>query len=107
MKYIQIESISDNLDSFAQTNIPFPSFSNIASYVVMPLQSRTNGVYHPISTACYGASISGSASYSDAHGIVGLPKTPWGLASTQGQQVVPTTNWFYITDPEVKGKSKS
>jgi hypothetical protein len=105
MKDIRNESTSDNLDSFAQINIP--SFSNTASYVVMPLQSPTNGAYHPISTVCYGASISGSASYSAAHGIVGQPKTPWGLTSTQEQQVVPTTNWFYITDPEVKGKSKS
>ena len=73
MKDIRNESTSDNLDSIAQTNIP--SFTNTASYVVMPLQSPTNGAYHPISTACYGAPDCGSVSYSAAYGTVGLPNT--------------------------------
>ncbi|KAK3130492.1 hypothetical protein QOZ80_6BG0494120 [Eleusine coracana subsp. coracana] len=101
MKDIRNESTSDNLDSFAQTNIP--SFSNTASYVVMPLQSPTNGAYHPISTACYGASDCGSVSYSAAYGAVGLPNTLWGSANTQEQKGALTTNWSHITDPEMKG----
>ncbi|GJN41084.1 hypothetical protein PR202_gn00410 [Eleusine coracana subsp. coracana] len=105
MKDIRNESTSDNLDSFAQTNIP--SFSNTASYVVMPLQSPTNGAYHPISTACYGASDCGSVSYSAAYGAVGLPNTLWGSANTQEQKGALTTNWSHITDPEMKGKSKN
>ncbi|XP_062193750.1 meiosis-specific protein PAIR2-like [Phragmites australis] len=101
MKDIQNESTSDNLDSFAKTNIP--SFSNSASYVVTPLQSPTNGAYHPISTACHGASGSGSVLYSAPHGTVGLPITPWGLAAAHEQQGVLTTNWSHSTDPEMEG----
>ncbi|TVU08815.1 hypothetical protein EJB05_42230 [Eragrostis curvula] len=101
MKDIRNESTSDNLDSFAQNNLQ--SFSNTASYVVTPLQTPTNGAYHPISTAYYGASGSGSVSYSAAHGTVGLPITPWGLTNTQEQQGVLSTNWIHITDTETKG----
>ena len=104
MKDIQNESTCDNLDCFAQTNIT--SFSNTASYVVMPLQSPTNGAYHPISKACHGASGSGGVSYSTPYGTVGLPITPWGSAETHEQQGVLSTNYFHSTGPEMKGKSK-
>ncbi|RCV12395.1 hypothetical protein SETIT_2G266400v2 [Setaria italica] len=101
MKDIQNESTCDNLDSFAQTNIP--SFSNTASYVVMPLQSPTNGAYHPISAACHGAFSSGSVSYSAPYGTVGLPITAWGSSETHEQQGVLSTNCFHSTGPEMKG----
>ncbi|CAN6204957.1 unnamed protein product [Urochloa humidicola] len=101
MKDIQNESTCDNLDSFAQTNIP--CFSNTASYVVMPLQSPTNGAYHPISTAYHGAFSSGSVPYSAPYGTVGLPVAPWGSSETHEQQGVPSTNCFHSTGPEMKG----
>lgn len=104
MKDIQTESTCDNLDSFAQTNIP--SFSNTASYVVMPLQSPTNGAYHPISTACHGAFSSGGVSYSAPYGTVGLPTPPWGFSETHEQQGVLSTNCLHSTGLEIKGNSK-
>lgn len=104
MKDIQNESTSDNLDSFAQTNIP--SFSNTASYVVMPLQNPTNGAYHPISTACQGAFGSGNVSCSTSYGTAGMPITSWGSAETHEQQGVLSTNCSHGTGPEMKGKSK-
>ncbi|CAN6218284.1 unnamed protein product [Urochloa humidicola] len=101
MKDIQNESTCDNLDSFAQTNIP--CFSNTASYVVMPLQNPTNGAYHPISTAYHGAFGSGSVPYSAPYGTVGLPITPWGSSETHERQGVLPTNCFHSTGPEMKG----
>ncbi|CAD6218614.1 unnamed protein product [Miscanthus lutarioriparius] len=101
IKDIQNEYTCDSLDSFAQNNIP--SFSNTASYVVMPLQSPTNGAYDPISTACHGASSSGSAPYSAPYGTVGLPITPWGSAETHRQQGALSTNLFHSSGPETKG----
>ncbi|XP_062199186.1 meiosis-specific protein PAIR2-like [Phragmites australis] len=103
MKDIRNESTTDNLHSFAQTDIL--SFSNTPSYVVMPLQSPTNGAYHPISTVCHGASASGSVLYSAPYGTVGVPITPWGSAKTNEQQDVLTTNLFYSTGPEMKCRS--
>ncbi|CAL5087462.1 unnamed protein product [Urochloa decumbens] len=101
MNDIQNESTCDNLDSFAQTNIP--CFSNTASYVVMPLQSPTNGAYHPISSACHGAFGPGSVPYSAPYGTVGLAVTPWGSSETHEQQGVLPTNCFHSTGPEMKG----
>ncbi|KAF8780882.1 hypothetical protein HU200_000840 [Digitaria exilis] len=101
MKDIQNESTCDNSDTFARTNIP--SFSNTASYVVMPLQNPTNGAYHPISTECHGAFGSGNASYSAPYGTVGLPITAWGSAETHKQQGVLSTNCFHGTGPEMNG----
>ncbi|KAL6601235.1 hypothetical protein ACP70R_007119 [Stipagrostis hirtigluma subsp. patula] len=101
MKDIQNESTTNNLDSFAHIDIP--SLSNTASYVVMPLQSPTNGAYHPISTAYHGASASGSALYSAPYGTVGLPITPWGSARTNEQHDALTKNVFHSTHPETKG----
>lgn len=101
IKDIQNEYTSDTLDSFAQNNIP--SFNNTASCVVMPLQSPTNGAYGPISTACHGASSSGSAPYSAPYGTVGLPITPWGSARTHEQQGGLSTNSFRSSGPETKG----
>jgi hypothetical protein len=101
IKDIQNEYTCDNLDSFAQNNIS--SFSNTASYVVMPLQSPTNGAYDPISTACHGASSSGSAPYSAPYGTVGLPITPWGSSETHKQQGALSTNLCHSSGPETKG----
>ncbi|ONM22775.1 TITAN-like protein [Zea mays] len=101
IKDIQNEYACDSLDSFAQNNIP--SFSNTASYVVMPLQNSTNGAYGSISTACHGASSSGSASHSAPYGTVGLPITPWGSAETHKLQGALSTNWFHSSGTETKG----
>ncbi|KAL6845927.1 hypothetical protein ACP4OV_023375 [Aristida adscensionis] len=100
MEDIQNESTTSNLDSFAQINIP--SLSNTASYVVMPLQSPTNGAYHPISTACHGASTSGAVLYSAPYGTVGLPVRPWGSAETNEQDEL-TKSVFHSADPAMRG----
>ncbi|WVZ65484.1 hypothetical protein U9M48_014837 [Paspalum notatum var. saurae] len=99
-KDIQNESTCDNLDSFSQTN--FPSLSNTASYVVMPLQSPTNGEYHPISTACHVASSLSSALYATPCETLRPPITPWGSAETHKLQGAPPTNWFHSSGPETK-----
>lgn len=90
------------MDNFAETDIP--SFNNSASYVVMPLQSPTNGVYHPISTVCYGSTASGSVHYSAPLGTFGLPTTTWGLVATRKHQGMLGTNMFHSTDAKMKGE---
>jgi hypothetical protein len=99
-KDIQNESSSQIMDSFAETDIP--SFSHTASCVVMPLQSPTNGVYHPTSTACYGPSACGSVAYSAPFGTTGLPIKSW--VTTQEHQGVPSTNMFHGADAYMKGE---
>ncbi|PNT64894.1 hypothetical protein BRADI_4g34656v3 [Brachypodium distachyon] len=100
-KDIQNESTSQILDNFAETDVP--SFSNIASCVVMPLQSPTNGAYHPTSTACYGSSASESVVCSAPFGTSGLPVKPWGFIATHGHQGMPSTNMFHRADAQTEG----
>ncbi|KAM0852662.1 hypothetical protein ACQ4PT_042485 [Festuca glaucescens] len=98
-KDIQNETTSKIMDSFAETDIP--SYSNTASCVVMPLQSPTNGAYHPTSTACCGPSASGSVAYSAPFGTSGLPRKTW--AATHGHQGMPSANMFHSDDAQMKG----
>jgi hypothetical protein len=70
------------MDSFVETDIP--SFSP-----VMPMQSPTNGAYHPTSTSCYESSASGSVAYSGPSGTTGLPVKHQGM---------PSTNMFHGAD---------
>ncbi|KAM0844259.1 hypothetical protein ACQ4PT_057175 [Festuca glaucescens] len=99
LKDIQNETTSKIMDSFAETDIP--SYSNIASCVVVPLQSPTNGAYHPTSTACYGPSASGSVAYSVPFGTSGLPIEPW--VTTHEHHGVTSTNMFRGADAQMKG----
>ncbi|XP_051188679.1 TITAN-like protein [Lolium perenne] len=98
-KDIQNETTSKIMDSFAETDIP--SYSNTASCVVMPLQSPTNGAYHPTSTACYGPSASGSVAYSAPFGTSGLPGKTW--VATHENQGMPSANMFPGADARMKG----
>lgn len=100
MKDIQNESTCEKLDSFAQTN--FPSFRNSASCVVMPLQSPTNGAYHPVSPACHVASSSGIAPYATPYGTVQPSMTPWGSAETHELQGALSRNWCRSNGPKTK-----
>uniref|UniRef100_A0ACD5YDH9 Uncharacterized protein n=2 Tax=Avena sativa TaxID=4498 RepID=A0ACD5YDH9_AVESA len=99
LKDIHNESTSKIMDNFAETDIP--SFSNTASCVVMPLQSPTNGAFHPTSTACYGSSASGSVAYSAPFGASGLAIKPW--ATTHEHQGIPSTDMFLKSDVQMKG----
>ncbi|CAM0952247.1 unnamed protein product [Alopecurus aequalis] len=99
LKDIQNESTSKIMDNFAETDIQ--SFSNTASCVVMPLQSPTNGAYHPTSTACYGSFASGSGAYSAPFGTSGMPFKPWD--ATHEHQGIPSTNMFRSADAQMKG----
>ncbi|KAL5201321.1 hypothetical protein ABZP36_035675 [Zizania latifolia] len=98
LKHIQNKSTSTNLDTFAETYIP--SSSNTASYVVMHLQSPTNGAYYPNSTACHGSFAFGSIHSFETFGV---PIKPCGLVASHEQQVILCTNFFHSFGPKVKG----
>ena len=100
LKDIHNESTSKIMDNFAETDIP--SFSNTASCVVMPLQSPTNGAYHPTSTASYGSFASESGAYSAPFGTSGLPVKTW--ATTHEHQDISIANMFRSADAQMKGE---
>ncbi|KAL5205221.1 hypothetical protein ABZP36_033430 [Zizania latifolia] len=101
LKDIRNKSTSKNLDNFAETYIPYSS--NTESCVVMPLQSPTNGVYYPNSTARHGSSTFGSIPYSPSYEIFGGPIKDCGLVASHEQQVMLGTYLFHIVDTKMKG----
>uniref|UniRef100_A0A0D9XFF3 TITAN-like protein n=1 Tax=Leersia perrieri TaxID=77586 RepID=A0A0D9XFF3_9ORYZ len=104
-KDIQNKSTSKYLDNFAETH--FPSSSNTASNVVIPLQSPTDGAYYPNSTACHGSSSFGSIPYSAPFETFGVPVTPCGLVVSHEKQAMKGTHSFCSADTKMKGSQST